>query len=171
MISRSNRMQREQNPRWPPYNGLRSTFLPFSIGHRLSTSTTGNAGPSFRRLCVLIEPRPGSGTMRGLGHRSRDCVPPKVVKFGRAPGELTGAGLDRQASAADGADPRGGNSHDFRALDNLHCIESFTRDDDAALRFAKEEGVQSRRRRFSVRNRILARFAFSAAWARLRCGA
>ena len=67
----------------------------------------------------------------------------RVVQFGHRRAEFAGGGFDDQFVAADPADLNRRNTHQFRALDHFHRVQRLAGDDDARLRFAKEQGVQS----------------------------
>ena len=65
------------------------------------------------------------------------------MQVGGCGGELSGARLDDELVAAHRADARGGNADELRALDEFHGVERLAGNDDAALRFAEEQGVEA----------------------------
>ncbi len=67
------------------------------------------------------------------------------MQFGERGGEFSIRSFNRQLVAADFANLNGGNAHELGAFDHFHGIKWFAGDDDARLRLAKEQGVQSRR--------------------------
>src|SRR5208282_1763127 len=75
-------------------------------------------------------------------HDPRDEVPPHIVHFSHWRAEFAGTGLDDKFVAAHFADLNCRNAHQLRALDHLHRVKGLAGDDDARLRFAKEQGVQ-----------------------------
>src|ERR1039458_6389597 len=78
-------------------------------------------------------------------HLSRNAVPPGVVQFGERGGEFAARGLQRQLVAADFADLHCRNAHELGAFDDFHGVERFAGDDDARLRFAEEQRIQTKR--------------------------
>ena len=79
-------------------------------------------------------------------HRAGDAIPPRVVQFVERGGEFACRSLHRQFVAADFADLHRRNAHELGAFDDFHGVERFATDDDARLRFAEEQGVQTERR-------------------------
>ena len=56
---------------------------------------------------------------------------------------FAGRGFQDQVGAADAADLDGGQAQEFRALDDFVGVAGGAGDDDAALGFAEEQGVQA----------------------------
>ena len=64
------------------------------------------------------------------------------MQFRQRPVEFAGVRFDDEFVAADFADLHCRNAHQLRALDHLHRVQRFARDDHAAFSFAKEQGVR-----------------------------
>ena len=65
------------------------------------------------------------------------------MQFSERCGKFSVHGLHRQLITANFADLNRRNAHQFGALHDFHGIKRFTGDNDAALRFAEEQSIQS----------------------------
>src|SRR5207245_2571293 len=77
-------------------------------------------------------------------HEAGDGMPPQVVQFADWPGELCFGRLDAQVLAADASQKRAGDPKEFGALEDFDRVERRRGNDDSALGFAKEQGIESR---------------------------
>lgn len=77
-------------------------------------------------------------------HGASDGIPPWIVQFSERGREFAAGGFHRQFVAADFANLHRRNTHEPGTFDDFHGIERFAGDDDARLRFAKEQGVEAR---------------------------
>ena len=65
------------------------------------------------------------------------------MQFSERGGEFAAGGFHRQRVAADFADLHRGHAHELGAFDDFHGVERLAADDDARLRFAEEQRVET----------------------------